>query len=338
VALHCVQYFANVELTRNMKLLLASILVLVCAVFIKPVFPQYDTYYEEDEGEGEEEYYGEGDDGYYDDSEGEDETTTPKPAAPVQNSCTDKMTWCAAGIAGGKVQCSGPMKDWSSTNCKKSCDLCGSCDTANNEWCRLDCENSMCKYTGIDKDKCTGLWARGDPVSEADKAAILKAHNDLRRKVYNGEQEGLPAATTEIPDLLWDDDLAKLAQIWMDQCQFAHDTMQKTPRFPYVGQNIYMTMSSKKPSSAAPSKAAVNNWYSEVQYFNKYKLDPNNFQNGAGKLVNGEEVGHFTQVIWGATTHVGCGWVHFKKGDWWTTYMNCNYGPTGNALGKAIYN
>ncbi|KAJ8971424.1 hypothetical protein NQ317_018159 [Molorchus minor] len=50
--------------------------------------------------------------------------------------------------------------------------------------------------------------------------------------------------------------------------------------------------------------------------------------------------GHFTQVVWAATTEIGCGMS--KSGDQKpllsaTYYVACNYGVGGNMLGAKIY-
>jgi len=274
-------------------------------------------------------------------------TAKPKPACG-EGGCVDKETWCGSMYAEkGNAMCTGLYRDWASNTCRKTCDLCGKCDPKSSVWCGMDCWNSMCKYKGIDTAKCTGLFARGDPLSEEAKTEILEAHNKLRRKVSNGKQEGMPAATKAIPDLEWDDDLAKLAQRWMDQCIYKHDTARKTCKFDMVGQNIAQATSwssdGAQPSSAAPWKSkAIDPWYSEVKYYVKYGLDPKKFQDGkhargGAGLPQGEEVGHFTQVIWAKTTHVGCGYVYYKVGEDWTVNMACNYGPGGNMDGEAIY-
>ena len=45
-----------------------------------------------------------------------------------------------------------------------------------------------------------------------------------------------------------------------------------------------------------------------------------------------EDYGHFTQVVWKATTHVGCGTVHC--GDSWMTA--CNYKVAGKIYRRSV--
>ena len=50
------------------------------------------------------------------------------------------------------------------------------------------------------------------------------------------------------------------------------------------------------------------------------------------------ETGHFTQLVWAKTTHVGCGYIKFKDASGsHATQIACNYGPAGNFEGQLIY-
>jgi len=197
-------------------------------------------------------------------------------------------------------------------------------------WClNHGSDNTMCKYKGVDGAKCTGLFGR-NTISSADKDLILAFHNQHRQKVSAGT-EGLPEAKTTIPDLKWDDTLSEVAQRWADQCTWGHDTNRNTATFSYVGQNMYMAWGSAKPSTVA-WKASIDSWYSEIKDYIAANQDVNNFQS-----VSGPAIGHFTQVVWAATTHVGCGYVEFEKDNGYTTHIACNYGPGGNIIGQPIY-
>jgi len=257
----------------------------------------------------------------------------------AEGSCVDVQTWCvAAGATAGQQYCEGTYRTWASNNCKKSCGLCGSCDTST-PWCALDCENSMCKYSGP-STACTGRSAVGNSLTSKDRKAILRAHNKKRQLVKKGKQDGLPAATKAMPNLKWDNDLAKLAQRWIEQCVWDHDTARKTEKFSSVGQNLYMYKTTTDESTApAPWQDSVDSWYNEVH---DYKKQGHNYQNFQGGISGAPAIGHFTQVIWAATTHVGCGYVRFienKQGrKWYIVYVACNYGPAGNMMGDAIYN
>ena len=47
--------------------------------------------------------------------------------------------------------------------------------------------------------------------------------------------------------------------------------------------------------------------------------------------------GHYTQVIWAATTRVGCGRVTCTRQSQQWTLVVCNYSPRGNVLGQPVY-
>lgn len=59
----------------------------------------------------------------------------------------------------------------------------------------------------------------------------MKAHNDRRAWVANGEVEGQPAGI--IPPLQWDEELAELALKWALQCEIGHDKCR------YVGKKSW---------------------------------------------------------------------------------------------------
>ena len=67
-----------------------------------------------------------------------------------------------------------------------------------------------------------------------------------------------------------------------------------------------------------PVVDAVRYWYQERDYYNYCKAK-------GGKMPNAV-VGHYTQVVWENTTHVGCG--RKKCPD--MIIIFCNYWPTGN--------
>ncbi|CAI8618034.1 unnamed protein product [Vicia faba] len=68
---------------------------------------------------------------------------------------------------------------------------------------------------------------------------------------------------------------------------------------------------------------AVNLWVDEKKNYNH---ETNSCEN--------DECLHYTQVIWHATSHVGCARVNCKSG--WT-FITCNYDPPGNFEGDNAY-
>ncbi|OXV05865.1 hypothetical protein Egran_06367 [Elaphomyces granulatus] len=118
--------------------------------------------------------------------------------------------------------------------------------------------------------------------------------------------------------LIWNDTLADYAQRWANQCQWKHSSG------PY-GENL---------AQGFPNvTTAIDAWVNES---NQYDYDP--------PTGFSEETGHFTQLVWKATTEVGCAATncvetHMSDGDsadssqlqvW---YLVCEYAPAGNVVG-----
>jgi Cysteine-rich secretory protein family len=106
----------------------------------------------------------------------------------------------------------------------------------------------------------------------------------------------------------WNNSAAGTAQSWASTCpRSGHD-----PKRNGCGQNIYT--SSGKPTSWT---AALNNWNSEASKFNYGALDKN----------IGDDVGHYTQVVWAASITVGCGFAACKDSSGAFFKYVCNYCP-----------
>lgn len=64
-------------------------------------------------------------------------------------------------------------------------------------------------------------------MSEAEIQQILKLHNDFRAKIAIGmEHRGCPGpqpSAANMQELIWDHNMAAVAQKWADQCMFQHD-------------------------------------------------------------------------------------------------------------------
>nr|W4VS53.1 RecName: Full=CRISP/Allergen/PR-1; Short=Cap-1; Flags: Precursor [Trittame loki] len=179
--------------------------------------------------------------------------------------------------------------------------------------------NSTCK-----------ILTRG--VSSGDKEIILREHNKLRSRVATGKETkySLPKAS-DMMQLVWDDELASVAQKHADQCVFEHDCndCRNVQNFG-VGQNLHLRTSSAKFSDITWA-GAVNGWYDEVKDFNKRQIS--GFIDGKGP----PQTGHFTQAVWATSWRVGCGRSMFKDGNTFKDLYTCNYGPGGNMKNAIIY-
>lgn len=154
-------------------------------------------------------------------------------------------------------------------------------------------------------DPCANVGAPGkmnstQPVTQVEKCAILKAHNDAR----DAEKAGLP-------HLKWNDKLAEIAFAYSKQCKWQHSQNG-------YGENLMMGT-----AGGFTVADAVNAWVGEKKNYNGQPIGQGNFGS----------YGHYTQVVWKATTEVGCGYA--KCGG--NVIMTCNYNPAGNITGGKPY-
>lgn len=118
------------------------------------------------------------------------------------------------------------------------------------------------------------------------------------------------------PALVWSDDCAQTAQQHAENLAktktFAHGLLQDAKGRP-VGQNLACA-----GTATWPSTIAVNMWYGEVKDYN--------FANPGFSAATG----HFTCLVWKATTHIGIGKA--SVGNY--TVVCANYWPQGNIRGQ----
>ncbi|KAJ8921931.1 hypothetical protein NQ315_008565 [Exocentrus adspersus] len=159
-------------------------------------------------------------------------------------------------------------------------------------------------------------------VTEKDKSTILNKHNALRKLIANGQVENQPRGVN-LKRMIWDDYLAGQAQNIANMCKFKHSPVSDA-RWS-VGQNLYIqpTIGVQKGTDW---NAAVQWWFDEhpmYTYTTDYQFD--------------EKTGHYTQVVWANTSHVGCGYTYYPDGDRNEKLYVCNYGPGGNVDHGLIY-
>ncbi|CAF1513679.1 unnamed protein product [Rotaria sordida] len=85
------------------------------------------------------------------------------------------------------------------------------------------------------------------------------------------------------------------------------------------GENLYM-MSSSVPLTGTHGRDATQSWYDEIKDYNYNKPG---FKKG---------IGHFTQVVWNGSTHLGVGIAFGNHGC--NAFVVANYSPPGNYQGQ----
>lgn len=141
-------------------------------------------------------------------------------------------------------------------------------------------------------------------------ARLLVAHNAVRQAVG-------------VAPLRWDPALAMSAAAYGPPLAALGGRLQHSPRAGRPGQAENLWMGSR---GAYTPEQMVGYWIDER----------NQFRRGIFPAVsttgNWVDVGHYTQMIWPATTTVGCAIHRAARFD----YLICRYAPRGNADGKPV--
>jgi uncharacterized protein YkwD len=180
--------------------------------------------------------------------------------------------------------------------------------------------------------------------SNTDKTTILTQHNVYRNITAQGKTPNQPSAN-DMNQLVWDADLAKVAQNYTQQCIWAHNpnrnsqvnSYSSSNTFSYVnqyvGENLFVSTGSESISTIL---SGMKLWYDEYEYFTFGTIS------GTGTCVSGEECGHYTQLVWANTRYVGCGYTKCATVQGLPTFTNailfaCDYYFAGNWVGDYPY-
>jgi hypothetical protein len=172
------------------------------------------------------------------------------------------------------------------------------------------------------------------PIPAEHYKAIVEHHNKLRNTLSLGNEKGyggvsLPSAAN-LPELVWDDGLAALAQSYahtlVTNCQgMVHNENRKLTGFATVGENLYMNYNTQAMTTYDVSKSllsASEAWYEEVKAMNT----------GIVAKVASTPVGvtgHYVQQVWWETMRFGCGFAFYKSSQYPTNeFVVCNYGES----------
>ncbi|KAJ4971976.1 hypothetical protein NE237_005075 [Protea cynaroides] len=142
-------------------------------------------------------------------------------------------------------------------------------------------------------------------VSEAQnsKEDYLAAHNAARSKVRVGS-------------MTWNNTVAVYAQNYANQragdCKLVHSHGR-------YGENLAWSTGDMSATDA------VNMWVAEKVYYDY----------NSNSCTGGKQCGHYTQVVWRNSVHLGCARVKCTSGS--GTFIICSYDPPGNYVGQRPY-
>ena len=156
-------------------------------------------------------------------------------------------------------------------------------------------------------------------LTPQQKSEVLRRHNVLRAL------EG--ADNMEL--MTWNDFLTPLAATWAAGCRWEHGQppLGNNPEYSKIGQNLFTYERSMNLT------LGIQLWYDEKGDYNYDTLG----------CTPGKMCGHYTQVVWATSRHVGCAYhlcptmpvLDKILND--AYYLVCNYGPAGNFDGEKPY-
>lgn len=130
-------------------------------------------------------------------------------------------------------------------------------------------------------------------LTELEKAALLRIHNDARAEVH-------------APPMSWDPELEDKAALYACQCRLEHWRNGDVP-YPrgykkngspdeVFGENLAWSSPSYEPTKKSPAARGSEQWAEEKPHYNC----------GDDSCKQGEQCGHWTQMLWPTSTRIGC--------------------------------
>lgn len=153
-----------------------------------------------------------------------------------------------------------------------------------------------------------GADAAGYSLTDEVSATLLAVHNRER-------------AMVGVQPLRWDPALARAAAAYGPRLA-SLGRLVHSPREGRPGQRENLAMD--RSAFASPARL-IGTWVAE-----KRDLLPGTFPQ-VSRTGQWKDVGHYTQMVWKTTTHVGCA-IHSDGRQW--SYLICRYSPPGNVDGR----
>lgn len=187
-------------------------------------------------------------------------------------------------------------------------------------------------------------WYREKRVSERGTSSHSHFGDLEATGTFKGDVERAHNAVREyagLAPLTWSTGLAALAakrvrKLAEDGCYIRHSPLDERwneSGFQYVGENLY------KVINMAPTGVdVVDAWYAEIEDYSYGPVGATcTKQRCASRAQPPCTLGHFTQVMWAESTHVGCARAECPGEEQPTFVAVCHYGPGGNIVGRVPF-
>ncbi|XP_052863079.1 antigen 5 like allergen Cul n 1-like [Anopheles cruzii] len=168
------------------------------------------------------------------------------------------------------------------------------------------------------------------PVTDELKKIMLDEHNKYRSTVATGGVKWLPKAK-RMTTVVWDDELAKLAQLNANRCVQKHDDCHNTANHRYSGQNLNHIATTASSIDNVPQviKDLISSWWDE-RYDVNSRMVKSMYDPGRHTMIF-----HFAVLAADKSNKIGCAVSQWTDNGTWL-YLVCNYSFT-DVVGLPMY-
>jgi len=202
------------------------------------------------------------------------------------------------------------------------------------DYCDISGQHTMCKFKNADP----GCNIEEFSLSQELKDALVEEINKERRKIAR------EAVAENMRKIVWNDELARIAQIWAIQC---------TKELDYVriailddgetsfSQNIARFEFNEEKINLDSVKSLVKFWVDSYDENVPAQISNYNHPRVATDLPPKQDydLSYFTQLAWAETDRIGCGYARYKEDgkESSTSVFVCNFASEGNVQLQPVY-
>jgi len=161
-------------------------------------------------------------------------------------------------------------------------------------------------------------------LDATQQAEMVTAHNKWRQAVGT-------------PPLAWSAALAATAQAWADQLKATRGCNAVHSGTAGVGENLFWasaTTQTSTSSTGVTTTISTPQAVTATQATDYWASEGKDYTYSTNSCATGKVCSHYTQVVWKATTDVGCGNAVCADN---TQVWVCHYTPPGNYVGQKPY-